>query len=508
MSDWRETAPESPSRTSWSTRGLEVKLALAIALPLAAGALVASFLPWPEWRWPAFGAVALAAGAGAWAWIRGTLVRQLRVLERAMSSGRLTDLRGLPVGGGWGELSGLADAVAAFLARQSELERDATDLAALRATLATLATTARAWADDEHTPDWGAAPALPPSGDVAPLVAALGLAAARIDERWREAGAVSGLVRESVDDALARTSTAASTAERQFVESTSLLTVLRELRRWSGEVAQGAEALSNAANEPVARPVDPRAAEAQLAARTALDVAGASIANAALVVRHARELGDESDAWHDAAPLAALETAAAALGEDPSRADDLAPLADAVVALVAATRAVKARAAALARRTDDDLARLRADGAAIEARLAALVSLATPTPEPAVAPERSARVEQAWTASKRAIDRVQEMLREALARAEKLVKESERTSSESLRAGDAWTAVRDELDGLAARLVVAVPGEASEGAPAPDQPAAPPEAPAADAIDARPPRPLRVLGLDDLLPDDETLSHG
>src|SRR5690349_17776602 len=262
MSDGRETDPEATATPAWSARGLEVKLALAIGLPLAAGALVASFLPWPEWRWLAFGGVALAAGAGAWAWIRGTLVRQLRVLERAMASGRLTDLRGLPVGGGWGELSGLADAVAAFLARQAELERDAKDLAALRATLAALATTARAWADDERTPDWGAAPADrngpangPPNGsanqeDVAPLVSALGLATTRLDQRLREAGAVSGLVRESVDDALARTSTAASTAERQFVEATSLLTVLRELRRWSGEVAQGAEALSNAARAP------------------------------------------------------------------------------------------------------------------------------------------------------------------------------------------------------------------------------------------------------------------
>ena len=102
-------------------------------------------------------------------------------------------------------------------------------------------------------------------------------------------------------------------------------------------------------------------------------------------------------------------------------------------------------------------------------------------------------------------------MREAITRAEKLVQQAERTSSEAQRAGEGVTTAVDEVDGLVARFTEAAP-EAAPLELAGDAPAeAPPsaEAPEVDEETAEAPqRPLRVLGPEDLLPDDENWSHG
>ena len=104
-----------------------------------------------------------------------------------------------------------------------------------------------------------------------------------------------------------------------------------------------------------------------------------------------------------------------------------------------------------------------------------------------------------------------EAIREAIARGEKLVRQSERTSSEARRAGEGVSAAVSEVDGLAERFSDAAPpaGEAPPAAAAkPDDAVA--RAPGDSTNDpaSGPARPLRVLGPEDLLDDDESWSHG
>jgi hypothetical protein len=120
----------------------------------------------------------------------------------------------------------------------------------------------------------------------------------------------------------------------------------------------------------------------------------------------------------------------------------------------------------------------------------------------------------------RGLERLLEQLEDAIARGEKLVQQAERTSSEALRAGEGMIAAVDEVDGLVARLEPArKPLDLVVGAPAGATPAADPADPSdpsdpsdpdetVDAPAPGPTRPLRVLGPEDLLPDDETWSHG
>jgi hypothetical protein len=112
-------------------------------------------------------------------------------------------------------------------------------------------------------------------------------------------------------------------------------------------------------------------------------------------------------------------------------------------------------------------------------------------------------------AARRALDRVHEMVAEALARGEKLVQQAERTSSEALRAGDGVRVALDELDGYRARLA------------SPPPPAVEPDVDAlVDAVDhamhasaAPPPTadtgapPMRVLGPADVLDDEDEVGR-
>jgi uncharacterized protein YukE len=170
-------------------------------------------------------------------------------------------------------------------------------------------------------------------------------------------------------------------------------------------------------------------------------------------------------------------------------------LAEALTVLIRATRAAEARAKDLEQATQSELANAYEEFGALKARLAASGEAA-----------RSAG--DARELPRRALERVHEMVKDAIARSERLVQQAERTSSEAQRAGEGVTAAVDEVDGLSARFAeVARPaalelaatgaGNEAESAPASDEDG-----------EGAPGRPLRVLGPEDLLPDDETWSHG
>jgi len=454
----------------WNSSGLLGRFALAIMVPAIIGGLVASFVPWSDWRWPAFAIASQLASITAWIWLWMAVVRRLEGLARALEPGgeRLSLSRG-------GGLGGLVDAASERLDRERDLGREVEQLASVRAGLMRLTDAAAEWADTERAPAF-------PTGDlpeeVRPLADNLALAAGRLDDRAAAARAVALQVKESVADAGARSTQVASAAERQFIEASSLLTVLRGLERWSGEVQQGVEALAAALDAQVhaAKLARDAAGDAANGAAAQLDAANRAMERVRLAARDLEKVHEESR-------FAALESAHAALTTWSPGAERLA---EALTMLIRATQAAQERARELEGATRVELAAAHEDFGALKARLA--------SGEPAP-PDDAAR-----DLPRRALERVHEMVKDAIARGERLVQQAERTSSEAQRAGEGVSAAADEVEGLHVRF--------AEIAPPP-----PPEPEPLPAIDEgeendEPTRPLRVLGPEDLLPDDETWSHG
>jgi hypothetical protein len=507
------TPPSGTEPAAWSRHGVEDKLALALVLPLAAGSLVASFLPWPEWRWIAFAGAGLVVAVLVWLWLRHSLVSPLRALVNALESGRGADPRTVRSVGPWGELSGLSDAVQSTLLRQRRLERDLEELAALRACVGQLAAGVEAWTErDERPAAFGAAaPADGVPEAARPLVAGLRRALERLDERAAEAHAVAGLVRETIDDARQRGEAVTGGTERQFVEATSLLTVLRELRRWAGELAPALESLRAAAS---ARVGEDGAGGARWTHLLDEAIEGGTLPLQA-AERSAQRLSTSAEDvlfLAETARLARIEAAVAALAGTP----EAAPFVDALETFGRDTRALRERMSELERATLGELAAAREELAGLHARLRAEareMAVVTQHPGLAGAPLVPRGVDPA-AGARRSLDRVHEMVTEALARGEKLVQQAERTSSEALRAGEGVRVALDELDGFRARLEPPAPlppagepdlegaAEGAAGAGGEGHDAAGGEGGPGLELDPAGP-PMRVLGPADLLDDED-----
>jgi HAMP domain-containing protein len=484
------------------------KLALGLVLPLAAGAAVASFLPWPDWRWVAFAVVGALVALAVWFWLRRALVTPLGTLADALAAGRLIDTRELPPPDGPAEIVDLADAVQDVLRRCRRLEVDVEELAALRSCVARLAEDVAAWSerDEPHAFEAGAGDIDAVPEAARPLVAGLRDTARHLEARGIESRTVAGLVRETIDEARSRGEAVTGGAERQFVEATSLLTVLRELRRWAGELAPALDALRAAA---AVRVGDDGAGGARWShlLDEALEGDARPLAAAERAAQRLATSAEDVLLLGAAARLARIEAAAAALSGVP----EAAPFVDSLETFVRDTAALRDRMSELERATREELAGARDELAGLRARLVdAAHELAHVVEHPGLAgaPVVPRGVDPA-VAARRALDRVHEMVAEALARGEKLVQQAERTSSEALRAGDGVRVALDELDGYRARL---------ESPPAPrfepdvdalldaversmEAPAAPP--PTGDA--GAPP--MRVLGPADVLDDEDEVGH-
>jgi hypothetical protein len=485
-----------------SRPSLNDKLALGLVLPLAAGAAVASFLPWPDWRWVAFAAVGGAVALAVWFWLRRTVTAPLQKLADVLAFGRPVDARELPPADGPAEIVGLADAVQDVLRRRRGSEIEADELAALRTCLARLAADVAAWSerDEPRALETGGDSDVDTMPEAArPLVAGLREAARHLETRAGEARAVAGLVRETIDEARTRGEAVTGGAERQFVEATSLLTVLRELRRWAGELAPALDALRTAA---AVRVGDDGAGGARWShlLDEALEGDARPLATAERAAQRLSTSAEDVLFLGAAARLARIEAAAAALSGLP----EAAPFVDSLEAFARDTAALRDRMSELERATREDLAAARDELAGLRVRLAdAAHELAHVAEHPGLAgaPVVPRGVDPA-AAARRALDRVHEMVAEALARGEKLVQQAERTSSEALRAGDGVRVALDELDGYRARLAGPAPADAEADSAAAETDSAEAADTAADAADGGAP-PMRVLGPADVLDDED-----
>jgi hypothetical protein len=368
-------------------------------------------------------------------WIDHHVVGHLHGLLLGLRSNRVAELRGLPAGAGWGELSELGDAVQDTLEKRQREARAASDLERVREQLGILFASIEYW---QRTERWER-PALP-EGEVSSVGELLAHALQRraaVDEQNREAarlvagelGAVIGEARE-----------AASQAERGFIEATALQTTVRELHRLAGELA----GTLRRTQSPAAATAAPAAAT-ELRVREVLEeLVAASFASVEALGRGLMRVEDVSDQVQRLANRATLVAiqALAGTGDPATFGDDLKSLAREV-------RDATDRTQQFAR--DIEVAVGEADARMREARERALGRLEAAAAAPA-APAPAMSAPDVGPDARRLLERVLEMVQDASVKGERVSTASERASSVAERLARRLDGNASDAEALVVRL--------------------------------------------------------
>ncbi len=366
-------------------------------------------------------------------WIDHHMVGHLHGVLLGLRSNRVAELRGLPAGAGWGELSELGDAVQEVLERRHREARALHELGRVHEQLAQLQASIDRW---QLTERWER-PALP-EGEVAVMAELLAHAVQRrtsVDDQNREAARqVASELSAGISDA----QEAASQAERGFVEATSLQTSVRELQRLASELA----AALNMAPAPIA--ADPTAERARAALEDLVAASSSSVESLGRGLVRVQDVSDQVQRLANRATLIALQ----ALSGTP----DPAAFAEELKHLARDVRDATDRTQRFAQ--DIDAAVAEADTRMREARESALARMDAPLPVPAAA--AAAR----GADTQRLLERVLEMVQDAMRKGERVSTASERASSVAERVARRLDASCSDAEALVVRLLPV--GEASE----------------------------------------------
>jgi len=383
-------------------------------------------------------------------WLDHHIVGHLRGVLRGLDSERVADLRGLPSGGGWGELSDLTEAVTGLLGQQRRAARAVADQEQLRAQLARLHDAVERWARDEawEAPDLPAGPAEELNEWIARAVSRR----ASVDVHNRE---VAVQVARELAAALADAQESATQAERGFVEATAMLTTVRELQRLTGELQNALEAFAVA-------PPATASAEAPPATREVLeDLVTASHASVESISRGMLRVQDVAEQVQQMANRATLIAIHVVTGtrRDEAHGDDVA----AELKLLARdVRETNERTAQFALEVEtsvtDATTRMR------EARERALSRLEAPAAAAAAEPAPGAAA-RAHDDVQRLFERVREMVQDAARKGERLSQAGERASRAAERLARRIDEEAAESEALAVRLSPASPVPATPIAP-------------------------------------------
>ena len=372
-------------------------------------------------------------------WIDHHVVGHLHGLLLGLRSNRVAELRGLPAGSGWGELSELGDAVQDTLEKRQRETRALHDLERVREQLEILFASIEHW---RRTERWER-PALP-EGEVSAVGELLAHALQRraaVDEQNREA---ARQVAGELVAVIAEAREAASQAERGFIEATALQTTVRELHRLSGELAANLRRPAGA-GAPSGTPA-PAAAEArQGRVREVLeDLVGASLASVDSLGRGLMRVQDVSDQVQRLANRATL-IAIQAL----TRTGDPATFGDDLKSLAREVRDATDRTQRFAR--DIEVAVAEADARMRTAREQALARLEAGAPGPADAGAPAGPSELSPDV-RRLLERVLEMVQDASVKGERVSNASERASSVAERLARRLDANASDAEALVVRL--------------------------------------------------------
>jgi methyl-accepting chemotaxis protein len=367
-------------------------------------------------------------------WIDHHVVSHLHGLLLGLRSNRVAELRGLPAGAGWGELSDLGDAVQDTLEKRQRESRAASDLERVREQLGILFASIEHW---QRTERWER-PAIP-DGEVSAVGELLAHALQRraaVDEQNREA---ARLVAGELGAVIAEAREAASQAERGFIEATALQTTVRELHRLSGELAGALR--RTPAQAPDVRPSTPGA---ELRVREVLEeLVTASFASVEALGRGLMRVEDVSDQVQRLANRATLIAIQALAGTS-----DPATFGDELKSLAREVRDATDRTQRFAR--DIEVAVGEADARMKEARERALVRLeaAAAVPAPAAAPPAP----EVGPDARRLLERVLEMVKDASVKGERVSTASERASSVAERLARRLDGNASDAEALVVRL--------------------------------------------------------
>jgi hypothetical protein len=380
-------------------------------------------------------------------WIDHHVVGHLHGLLIGLRSGRVAELRGLPAGAGWGELSELGDAVQEVLERRQREARALRDLERTREHLGQLYASIERWQLTEH---WDRPPVH--EGDVATVTDLLGHAVQRraaVDDQNREA---ARQVASDLASVIADAHEAASQAERGFVEATSLQTSVRELQRLSTELS----AVLSLPVAPVVAEADPMAERARAVLEDLVTASSASVESLGRGLVRVQDVSDQVQRLANRATLIAIQ-ALSGTSEPASFGNELKQLAHDV-------RDATDRTQRFAQ--DIEAAVADADARMKDAREQAMARMDAPTaPATAVAPRNADTT--------RLIERVLEMVQDAIRKGERVSTASERASSVAERLARRLDSNASDAEALVVRLAPVGEPEVYEASAPADAPGTP-----------------------------------
>jgi hypothetical protein len=422
------------------------------------------------------------------AWVDIGIRSQLRIVFGALRSSRAPELRGLATGDAWGVIGQLAEEAQAVLARVEEGANSTRELEQIHRSADELIERIRTWEETEDSPE------LQVEGPLADLTAPLGQLAIRLRSRDQELREVAELTCETAAEARSRIERANKETERAAIEVAALMGTL-------GEVGHIAGALSlrirEAADREAAKAASPGPGEEENRDQLRR--------NLELAKRLASALSDRFGDMERRAIRAALQQAAGRLvlarwvaehGAPAAPVDEL-PLLD-----VDELRQI----ASESRESAGSFDRL---GEYLDE---ALGTLAEETPQEQI--EEAGETVKAAGIRTDLCERLEYTIADARSKGERLAALAERANRHAIEGVAASESALEDLKGLSSRFQ---PGKsASPGGIAGSESGGESRAPdpAEDAGSAGPTvwkkrsTPLRLLTLEDVLPDEEPAAPG
>jgi hypothetical protein len=399
----------------------------------------------------AAGGLGVLTGIAMAMWLDHNIVGHLRGLSRALADERVASLRGLPAGAQWGELTELTNGIQRLITRLERSSHEAQEARRERdrveATLDRVVDALEVWAREG-----GGTPA-PAEGPLVAIAEALNQHAER-DREARERSRDAVLeIRAGVMRGVEEARETETQAERGFVEATALLTTVRELQRLRGELEGAlAVAVASPAASPGREAIEQYRSAAAGVIEELVTASAESVERLASGLARVQEIADQVHTLANRATLVALDAAigpgGGMEGRPGGRAAELRTLAGQV-------QAVTARTAELSREVDREVAAAVERMSGLRERVIAQLERA-PVPADEEAPRN-------LELPVRLLDRVREMVQDAMQKGERLSAAGERASTAAQRLVRRLEDEFEAIEVLVARL---------SDAPAPTEPEA------------------------------------
>jgi len=388
----------------------------------------------------AVSAAGILIGIALALWLDRGIIGHLNGLSTSLSSGRVSDLRALPAGSGWGVLSQLTQQVQTILTHHRQAARAAEELGVIRAQLALMREALDRWVETER---WAGLHVK--SGAVAPLAETLDRGLRHLNDVRDDNLEVARQVGAGVESALGDARETAAEAERGFVEATALLTTVRELQRLGTELEQSLATLTTGVRAPDVD-LGPWRESTRGAIEELLESSSGTVEHLGRGLMRVQEISDQVHLVANRATLIALNAALAGSRQGRPEAE-MAELSEEMKRLAAEVRGATDRTTQLSLDVENEVAsaveRMRGVRHRVAERLEQI-------PEPAAVPVAGEAPRPADRS--RLLERVREMIQDAGQKGERLSAAGESVSRAAERLVRRLEEEVNELEGMVVRL--------------------------------------------------------